>query len=148
MCLIETVCSGLHGSMCFLYLLQVLGARRCRDHGKCENRMSVLLRHPIRALAGLVFRPTKFPSLRNFSTRLFIGPPELGHPPVKTVLSGTGITKGKTRKLDAIARANQPNGHKPQRVYGYPWRPVARSQRASGTERASNATFEVVLLYH
>jgi len=31
---------------------------------------------------------------------------------------------------------------------GYPWRPVARSQRVSGTERSGEATFEVVLLYH
>jgi hypothetical protein len=40
-----------------------------------------------------------------------------GSGPVKTVLSGMGITKGKIRKVDAIARANHPNGHKPQRAY-------------------------------
>ena len=37
--------------------------------------------------------------------------------PVKSVLSGMGITKRKIRKLDAIARANHPEGHKAQRAY-------------------------------
>ena len=37
--------------------------------------------------------------------------------PVKAVLSGMGITKRKIRKLDAIARANHPEGHRVQRTY-------------------------------
>jgi hypothetical protein len=37
--------------------------------------------------------------------------------PVKSVLSGMGITKRKVRKLDAIARANHPDGRKAERAY-------------------------------
>jgi len=37
--------------------------------------------------------------------------------PVKSVLSGMGITKRKVRKLDAIARAHHPDGRKAQRAY-------------------------------
>ena len=36
---------------------------------------------------------------------------------VREVLSGMAITKRKIRKLDAIARANHPEGHKTQRAY-------------------------------
>jgi replication initiator protein len=73
--------------------------------------------------------------------------------PVKSVLSGMGITKRKIRKLDAIARANHPEGQKPKRAYSSrPFVlcgiPVRRPHRHSLEYSRQNGRFKLRVIGH
>jgi Plasmid encoded RepA protein len=73
--------------------------------------------------------------------------------PVKSVLSSMGITKRKSRKLDAVARAKHPEGHKTQRAYSArPFVlcgiPVRRPQKHSLEYSRQNGRFRLRVIGH
>ena len=73
--------------------------------------------------------------------------------PIRSVLSGMGITKRKVRKLDAIARANHPEGHKAQRAYSArPFVlcgiPVRRPHNHSSEYSRQNGRFRLRVIGH
>lgn len=73
--------------------------------------------------------------------------------PVKSVLSSMGITKRKVRKLDAIARAHQPDDRKVQHAYSArPFVlcgiPVRRPQKHSLEYSRQNGRFRLRVIGH